>query len=216
MHDNKRKSDTELLLWLEATAGATGAAVDHVKQIVAERDELRRRIEMIEAAIGDALVFTGQARSDCGQDEVITNIEEAEKSLEAALRSEGAAMKADETIAEISADRDDLRRQIRELAEFIMGSIPGEPSQNEGAVKCAIRVMGDLRGRIDAAMNALRESFCPVSSRWQHPIYAAATAAVALIGWKLTTNNLARAERWLRSMDDEAQAILRGEGGGDG
>jgi len=41
----------------------------------------------------------------------------------------------------IDRDRADLKGQIDDLASYIMDHVPGEPSQNEGAVYCAIRVM---------------------------------------------------------------------------
>jgi len=34
--------------------------------------------------------------------------------------------------------------QIDALASYIMANIPGEPSQDEGAVNCAIRLLGQL------------------------------------------------------------------------
>jgi len=37
--------------------------------------------------------------------------------------------------------REPLKSQIKRLAEFIMKSVPGEPSRSEGAVDTAIRVM---------------------------------------------------------------------------
>lgn len=49
----------------------------------------------------------------------------------------------------------DLAEQINYLAEFIMREVPGEPSQNEGAVECAIRVMreGLRQPVVDEAMD---------------------------------------------------------------
>jgi len=38
-----------------------------------------------------------------------------------------------------------LKSQIDRLAAFIMEEVPGEPSQNEGAVDTAIRVIRELR-----------------------------------------------------------------------
>lgn len=34
-----------------------------------------------------------------------------------------------------------LQSQVKRLAEFIMAEVPGEPSQNEGAIDCAIRII---------------------------------------------------------------------------
>lgn len=44
---------------------------------------------------------------------------------------------------------DDLAGQINELAGFITEEIPGEPSQNEGAIECAIRIMREQRKAIN-------------------------------------------------------------------
>jgi len=46
--------------------------------------------------------------------------------------------------------------QIERLAEFIAHNIPGEPSQSEGAVDCAIRIMTSQREGIDAMARAIR------------------------------------------------------------
>ena len=35
----------------------------------------------------------------------------------------------------------EVRKQIDELARFILEEVPGEPSRNEGAVECAIRLI---------------------------------------------------------------------------
>lgn len=48
-----------------------------------------------------------------------------------------------------------VREQIDELARFIMAEIPGEPSQSEGAVDTAIRL---LRLRVEDAWLALGEA----------------------------------------------------------
>lgn len=51
----------------------------------------------------------------------------------------------------------ELERQIERLAQFIMHKIPGEPSQSEGAVDTAIRIMGDQAREVEAlrAENAI-------------------------------------------------------------
>lgn len=44
--------------------------------------------------------------------------------------------------APISDNRfESLGSQVERLARFIMEEIPGEPSQNEGAIDCAIRLL---------------------------------------------------------------------------
>ena len=40
------------------------------------------------------------------------------------------------------------KEQINELANFIMAEIEDEPSQDEGAVECAIRIMREQKDRI--------------------------------------------------------------------
>ncbi|WP_419817018.1 hypothetical protein [Glaciibacter flavus] len=37
-----------------------------------------------------------------------------------------------------------LASQVERLAQFIMDKVPGEPSQNEGAIDTAIRLLGEL------------------------------------------------------------------------
>lgn len=44
----------------------------------------------------------------------------------------------------------DLEKQIDALANFIMAEIPGEPSQSQGAVDTAIRVMRTMQAERDA------------------------------------------------------------------
>ncbi len=41
------------------------------------------------------------------------------------------------------------KQQIEKLANFIMSEIPGEPSQSEGAIDCAIRIMREGMERGD-------------------------------------------------------------------
>lgn len=47
----------------------------------------------------------------------------------------------------------ELERQIERLAQFIMHKVPGEPSQSEGAVDTAIRIM-DVQAREAEALRA--------------------------------------------------------------
>jgi hypothetical protein len=44
---------------------------------------------------------------------------------------------------EVYAERGELHAEVERLASFIMDEIPGEPSQSEGAVDCAIRLLRD-------------------------------------------------------------------------
>jgi len=49
------------------------------------------------------------------------------------------------------ARQSDVNRinQIDQLANFIMAEVDGEPSENEGAVECAIRIMKEQKHTID-------------------------------------------------------------------
>lgn len=42
-------------------------------------------------------------------------------------------------------DHEPLESQVNRLAEFIMAEVPGEPSQSEGAIDTAIRIITSLR-----------------------------------------------------------------------
>jgi hypothetical protein len=55
--------------------------------------------------------------------------------------------------------------QIDRLAKFIMDEVPGEPSQSEGAVDTAIRIMRNLRDRLEAAKEALAFAACTIKCR---------------------------------------------------
>lgn len=43
-------------------------------------------------------------------------------------------------------DNEPLELQVERLAQFILDNIPGEPSQNEGAIDVAIRLLGKHYG----------------------------------------------------------------------
>lgn len=58
-------------------------------------------------------------------------------------------------LAELAEHIETGHDEVGRLAVFIMGSIPGEPSQNEGAVDTAIRVMKKYRAALDAIMHEL-------------------------------------------------------------
>lgn len=47
------------------------------------------------------------------------------------------------TAEQMLLEHEHLREQIDRLATFIMDNLPGEPSQDEGAVDCAIRLLGE-------------------------------------------------------------------------
>ena len=50
----------------------------------------------------------------------------------------------------------DAEAQIVKLATFIMANVPGEPSESQGAVDTAIRVMTTLQARVREVEEALR------------------------------------------------------------
>lgn len=108
----------------------------------------------------------------------VVYLEERVRDLEAA--NEDLKQRANQHIAIQRAEQ--AESQVAALAEFIMAEVPGEPSQSEGAVDCAIRIMRNLlhvRGtyeeykklsaeearvyesRVAALVAALRESRLP-------------------------------------------------------
>ena len=61
----------------------------------------------------------------------------------------------------------DLRNQIDELANFIMKEISGEPSQNEGAVECSIRIMKEQKKEIKRLRKIFRD-YCRQCGKGGH------------------------------------------------
>lgn len=55
-------------------------------------------------------------------------------------------------------NNESLDSQISRLANFIMENIEGEPSQSEGAVDCAIRIMVEMKVRAEKAEEMLDEA----------------------------------------------------------
>ena len=51
-------------------------------------------------------------------------------------------------------------KQISQLANFIMAEIPGEPSQDEGAVDCAIRIMKRNNPTRPIILGAVARGWC--------------------------------------------------------
>lgn len=65
----------------------------------------------------------------------------------------------DKETNKILAERDRLASQIDQLATYIMEHVPGEPSESEGAVECAIQVMRRLASQVtvlESELEALR------------------------------------------------------------
>lgn len=52
-----------------------------------------------------------------------------------------------EELIEVKKERDSFAAQIEQLANFIMHEVPGEPSQSEGAVDAAIRLLRKYKRR---------------------------------------------------------------------
>lgn len=107
-------------------------------------------------------------------------------------------------------DNEPLESQVNRLAEFIMHNIPGEPSQSQGAVDTAIRLLASLTRPAPAEVervarviaNAMGDNFADAfknKTRWvakrgesggrfrdinepmQHDYIAAAQAAIAAL-----------------------------------
>lgn len=51
-------------------------------------------------------------------------------------------------------------QQIDDLARFIMAEIPGEPSRDEGAVECAIRIMKKKNPSQPLIIGAVARGYC--------------------------------------------------------
>ena len=56
-----------------------------------------------------------------------------------------------ESIYNLARLGESLSQQVEELAKFIFFNIPGEPSASEGAIECAMRIMGAQKAVIDGA-----------------------------------------------------------------
>lgn len=91
----------------------------------ADRLESLRRAEGATLPAGAIAFIQSWASETCGLDEHDAGVAWACKELKRMLESEGAT----------------LGEQIDRLAKFIMDEIPGEPSQSEGAVDTAIRLL---------------------------------------------------------------------------
>ena len=48
----------------------------------------------------------------------------------------------------MGTDQERVADQVERLAKFILDRIPGEPSRSEGAIDCAIRIMGEQQNVI--------------------------------------------------------------------
>ncbi len=68
------------------------------------------------------------------------------------------------TEAEGGAVKDPLSDQVDRLAKFIMAEVPGEPSESEGAVDCAIRLLRNAYTET-AAPEGSKEEAAPEGSK---------------------------------------------------
>lgn len=114
-----------------------------LEQARRERDDYKRKWEQA-CAMGQ---LQAEAAERLAGARVVTDamVEAALKSL----HSNPVSWEHPETIraaltaalAEPAGDAEPLPAQIERLASFIMEHVPGEPSQSEGAVDCAIRII---------------------------------------------------------------------------
>lgn len=68
------------------------------------------------------------------------------------------------TLTTLSVRNAELERGIDRLAAYIMENVPGEPSENQGAVDTAIRLLGknaELEREVKRLREALSGCFCP-------------------------------------------------------
>ena len=93
--------------------------------------------ENLRHRVSDVVVELAIARSDAG-------------------RFHGQADGAGKLLVDARIGRDEANGQIAKLAKFIMERVPGEPSQNEGAVDCAIRIIETLAAQ-NAAIKSKRD-----------------------------------------------------------
>ncbi|MBI1620314.1 Lar family restriction alleviation protein [Aquamicrobium zhengzhouense] len=69
-----------------------------------------------------------------------------------------------DTLTTLSVRNAELERGIDRLAAYIMENVPGEPSENQGAVDTAIRLLGknaELEREVKRLREALSGCFCP-------------------------------------------------------
>lgn len=84
-----------------------------------------------------------------------------------------------------SCQYDELEKQTDRLAKFIMSNVDGEPSQSEGAIDCAIRIISELQSQLESeraahaetrakldAMTAKQEKPVPVAPAEWEPVFA--------------------------------------------
>lgn len=75
----------------------------------------------------------------------------------------------------LERERDHLREQIDKLASFILAEVPGEPSQNEGAVDTAVRIIRKSQARI-AELEAEAKAYHEHMAKWEAQLKSDAAA----------------------------------------
>lgn len=78
-------------------------------------------------------------------------------------RLEAKIKQANDEITRLKKENEELSNQINNLANFIMTYIPGEPSQSEGAVVCAVRIMRKLKARVEELRKEVDEQTAMLS-----------------------------------------------------
>ena len=109
-------------------------------------DALRTELDACKSVLADA-----ETQRDMNGAEIDTLL----KQLYDARYEANLANRGFETIEKQDAD---LREQVNALAEYIMQNVPGEPSQSQGAVDTAIRIMTDLQRKSDVALTDLHDT----------------------------------------------------------
>jgi hypothetical protein len=61
-----------------------------------------------------------------------------------------------------------LEDQVKRLADFIMFEVPGEPSQSEGAIDCAIRIIREGQAKAARLVNYWPDGRCRWCSYHEH------------------------------------------------
>jgi len=55
----------------------------------------------------------------------------------------------------VATTKKELQEQIDKLANFIMAEVDGEPSESEGAVDCAIRIIAGQQEQLELARDRI-------------------------------------------------------------
>lgn len=93
----------------------------------------------------------------------------------------------DDSFMSVEAHRDNLKAQIKYLGDVIMRKVDGEPSRNESAVDCAVRLLCDreklkarlreLEPHVERLEQHIRDILAALPDPSPHGIASAAEAA---------------------------------------